>query len=39
MGRDENVTVFKDTEKLCKTNLKLSESVKKATAAQKLILE
>ncbi len=39
MGRDENVTVFKDTEKLCKTNPKLSESVKKATAAQKLILE
>lgn len=39
MGRDENVTVFKDTEKLCKTNPKLSESVKKATAIQKLILE
>lgn len=39
MGRDENVTVFKDTEKLCKTNPKLAESVKKATAAQKLILE
>ena len=39
MGRDENVTVFKDTEKLCKTNPKLSESVKRAVAAQKLILE
>ncbi len=39
MGRVENVTVFKDTEKLCKTNPKLAESVKKATAAQKLILE
>ncbi len=39
MGRDENITVFKDTEKLCKTNPKLSESVKKATASQKLILE
>lgn len=39
MGRDENVTVFKDTEKLCKTNPKLSESVKKSIAAQKLILE
>ena len=24
MGRDENVTVFKDTEKLCKTNTKLA---------------
>ena len=39
MGRDENVAVFKDTERLCKTNIKLSESVKKATASQKLILE
>ena len=39
MGRDENVTVFKDTEKLCKTNPKLSESVKKSISAQKLILE
>ena len=39
MGRDENITVFKDTERLCKTNPKLSESVKKATASQKLILE
>ena len=38
MGRYENITVFKDTEKLCKTNPKLSESVKKATASQKLIL-
>lgn len=39
MGRDNNVKVFKDTENLCKTNPKLLESVKKATAAQKLILE
>ena len=39
MGRDENVTVFKDTERLCKTNPELSESIKKATASQKLILE
>lgn len=39
MGRDENAEVFKDTEKLCKTNPKISKSVKKATAAQKLILE
>lgn len=39
MGRDENVTVFKDTERLCKINPKLSESVKKVTASQKLILE
>ena len=39
MGRDENITVFKDTEKICKTNSRLSESVKRATASQKLILE
>lgn len=39
MGRDENVTVFQDTERLCKTNPRLLESVKRATAAQKLILE
>ena len=25
MGRDENVTIFKDTEKLCNTNPRLSE--------------
>ncbi len=39
MGKDENIAVFKDTERLCKTNALLSESVKKATSAQKLILE
>ena len=39
MGRDENVTVFKDTEKFCKTHPRISESVKKATSTQKLILE
>ncbi len=39
MGRDENISVFEDTEKLCKTNPRLMESVKKATESQKLILE
>ena len=39
MRRDENVAVFKDTDRLCRKNHKLAESVKKATAAQKLILE
>lgn len=39
MGRDENVTVFKDTENLCKTNPRISEAVKRVTSAQKLILE
>ena len=39
MGREENVAVFQDTERLCKTNARLSEAVRRATAAQKLILE
>lgn len=39
MGRDENVEIFNDTEELCKTNKKIRESVKKAKAYQKLILE
>ena len=39
MGREENVAVFEDTERLCKNNVKLRESVRKSTASQKLILE
>lgn len=39
MGRDENVVVFKDTERLCKTNERLKNSVRKATESQKLILQ
>ncbi|MBE5923311.1 MAG: TIGR02452 family protein [Lachnospiraceae bacterium] len=39
MGRSENVALFEDTEKLCKTNSKLSEAVKNSTGGQKLILE
>lgn len=39
MGREENVAVFKDTEKLCKHNKKLLESVRKSVTGQKLILE
>lgn len=39
MGREENVTVFKDTERLCKENKKLSEAVRESVARQKLILE
>ena len=39
MRRYENMAVFKDTDRLCRKNPKLAESVKKATAAQKLILE
>ncbi len=39
MGREENVAVFDDTERLCKTNKRLIEAVRKSTASQKLILE
>lgn len=39
MGRSENADIFKDTEKLCKTNRKLTDAVKNSTAGQKLILE
>lgn len=39
MGREENIQIFEDTEKLCKTNEKLKASVKNATAGQKLIRE
>ena len=39
MGRDENVVIFQDTERLCKTNQRLVDSVKEATSSQKLILE
>ena len=39
MGRDENVVVFKDTKRLCKTNERLQNSIRKATESQKLILQ
>ena len=39
MGREENVEIFRDTERLCKENELLAESVKKSIAGQKLILE
>ncbi|MBE5870604.1 MAG: TIGR02452 family protein [Lachnospiraceae bacterium] len=39
MGRQENVGIFQNTERLCKTNVKLAESVKYSTEHQKLILE
>ena len=39
MSREDNIRIFEDTEKLCNTNEKLKKSVKKATAAQKLIRE
>ena len=39
MGRDENVVVFKDTEKLVRTNARLKASVQASSDGQKLILE
>ena len=39
MAREDNVAVFEDTEKLCKNNPKLKESVQKSIAQQRLILE
>ena len=39
MGRDENVAIFQDTEKMCKENGRLRESIKLASENQKLILE
>ncbi len=39
MGREENVIIFEDTQKLCKENQKLSDAIKASNAEQKLILE
>jgi uncharacterized protein (TIGR02452 family) len=39
MGRTENAEIFRDTERLCRTNEKLKNSVLKSTENQKLILE
>ena len=39
MGREENVTVFKDSERLCKENKQLAEAVRRSVSGQKLILE
>jgi len=39
MGREENVAIFQDTEKMCRENVRLMESIKQASENQKLILE
>lgn len=39
MSREDNIEIFKDTEKLCKTNPLLIQAWKKSSANQKLILE
>ena len=39
MGREENLAVFQDTERRCKTNQRLKEGIARSVAEQKLILE
>lgn len=39
MAREENVLIFQDTERVVKSNARLSETIKKSTRNQKLILE
>lgn len=39
MGREENVLIFQDTERLSKTNGKLNPDLKASASGQKLILE
>lgn len=39
MGRTENVAVFEDTEKCCKNNKRLKESIQKSTEEQRLYPE
>ena len=37
--REDNIEIFKDTERLCKTNAALANAIKESSAAQKLFLE
>jgi uncharacterized protein (TIGR02452 family) len=39
MGREENAEIFRDTDRLCRTNERLKNGVQKSTQNQKLILE
>ena len=39
MGREENVEVFKDTEKMVRMNERLKSSVQASTEKQRFILE
>lgn len=39
MSRGENIQIFNDTEKICKSDNRLKEAIKNATSEQKLILE
>ncbi len=37
--REDNIEIFEDTERLCKTNAALANAIKESSAAQKLFLE
>ena len=37
--REDNIEIFEDTERLCKTNAALISTIKESSAAQKLFLE
>lgn len=39
MGRDDNVKIFQDTERLCKEKARLKNAIKHSIGAQQLILE
>ena len=39
MGREENIDIFQDTEKLCKNNNKLRNAIRNSKEKQRLILE
>lgn len=39
MGREENVFIFQDTERMCKENARLKDAIRKSISNQKLILE
>lgn len=39
MSREENIQIFNETERICKSDNKLKEAIKNSTAQQKLILE
>lgn len=39
MGREDNIRIFRDTERICSSNEKIKESIKTSVAGQKLILE
>lgn len=39
MGRENNVMIFQDTERMCKENIRLKTALKQSVESQQLILE